>query len=128
MESPARAPTGSGSKPPSRTVSVTVAASPSRRRVARLPAGTVPGGSDTYATLSPAPLVGADAIPARTATPPAGAGSETMRPWGGGGHVEHRLMGPSEQPPSHASAVRRARASPACTSLGRPVFTAGPSL
>src|SRR2546422_7863918 len=126
MESPARAPTGTGSKPPSRTVSVTVAASPTRRRVARLPAGTVPGASDTYATLSSEPLAGAAAGPARAATPPAGAGSDTIRPWGGGGHGEHGSLGPSEHPPSHARAVRRARASPACTSLDRPVFTAGP--
>src|SRR5437867_13391452 len=106
MESPARAPTGTGSKPPSRTVSVTVAASPTRRRVAQLPAGTVPGASDTYATLSPAPLAGADAVPARAATPAAGDGSETIRPWVGGGQVEHGSLGLSEQPPSHASVVR----------------------
>src|SRR5438046_7767372 len=52
-ESPARAPSGTGSNPPSGTAVVTEATSPTRRTVALLPAGTVPGARDMYATVPP---------------------------------------------------------------------------
>src|SRR2546425_5749854 len=124
MESPTRAPTGTGSSPPSRIVVTINSVPPTRWMVANLPAGTVPGVSDTYATLSPAPLARAGAMPASAATPAAGTGSETTKPSGGGTTTFPRPPGPSEQPPSHPSVVSSARAIPACTNLITSRFTA----
>src|SRR5206468_1909421 len=116
IESPVAALTGTGSNPPVKTAVMIDPACPTRRMSAVCPAGTAPGGKDTYATGSASAPVRATPDVAVWARPTGCTAFETIKLSGGGGavHVAHGL---SEQPPSHPSTLRIARPIPALTHL-----------
>src|ERR1051325_1967512 len=105
--SPVAAPIGTGSKPPS-TIRVNTEAPVATLSIcANVPPGTLPGGSETYATLSRArSAFGTPAIRLVVLTDGAGWGSETVTPVSGGLSSSAGLLPLSQQALNQAVAPR----------------------